>query len=92
MEEEDEARHIYSELDQETGNSGGWSSIQTAVVRLRRRTRPGEALSPPPHPDDLRDADRPRERWRPTPSPGGSSQQIWGQAQERPDGFMGMFA
>ena len=72
LEEEDEPRFIYAELD-----SG------------RREVR--RALSPAPYPEDLRTLNRPGEVTARAITPA-AFWEIWGQAQERPDGFMGMFA
>ena len=60
LEEEDEPRFIYAELD------SGRREV------LRTLNRPGEVTAR---------AITPAAFW-----------EIWGQAQERPDGFMGMFA
>ena len=60
LEEEDEPRFIYAELD-----SG--------------------------RPEDLRTLNRPGEVTARAITPA-AFREIWGQAQERPDGFMGMFA
>ena len=50
-----------------------------------------EALSPAPYPEDLRTLNRPGEVTARAITPA-AFWEIWGQAQERPDGFMGMFA
>ena len=73
LEEEDEPRFIYAELD-----SG------------RREVRRVE-FSPAPYPEDLRTLNRPGEVTARAITPA-AFWEIWGQAQERPDGFMGMFA
>ena len=50
-----------------------------------------EALSPVPYPEDLRSLSRPGEVAA-RAIPAQVFQTVWGQAQERPDGFFGMFA
>lgn len=50
-----------------------------------------EALSPVPYPEDLRSLSRPGEvAVRAIPAQ--VFQTVWSQAQERPDGFFGLFA
>ena len=82
LEEEDEPRFIYAELD-----SG------------RREVRRVEfypnglcfAYGGDYGPEDLRTLNRPGEVTARAITPA-AFWEIWGQAQERPDGFMGMFA
>ena len=50
-----------------------------------------EALSPVPYPEDLRSLSRPGEV-SVRAIPASVFQTVWGQAQERPDGFFGLFA
>ena len=92
LEEEDEPRHIYAELDSsrrevrrvEFYSNGLCFAYGGAYGRE-------EALSPTLYPTDLRTLNRPGEIEAHAIT-AEAFQQIWGQAQERPDGFMGMFA
>ena len=91
LEEEDEPRHIYAELD-----SGRREVRRVEFYPNGLCFAYGgdygreEALSPAPYPEDLRTLNRPGEC-----EVRSISRQmfleVWGQAQERPDGFMGMF-
>lgn len=92
LEEEDEPRHIYAELDSsrrevrrvEFYSNGLCFAYGGAYGRQ-------EALSPAPYPEDLRTLNRPGEVEAHAIT-ADVFHAIWGQAQERPDGFMGMFA
>lgn len=92
LEEEDEPRHIYAELDDsrrevrrvEFYPNGLCFAYGGAYDRQ-------EALSPAPYPEDLRTLNRPGEVAAHAIT-ADVFHAIWGQAQERPDGFMGMFA
>ena len=91
-EEEDEPRLIYAELD-----SGRREIRRVEFYPNGLCFAYGgdygreEALSPDPYPDDLRTLNRPGEVAARAITPA-AFREIWGQAQERPDGFMGMFA
>lgn len=91
---DDEPYLIYSELDAARREVRRVEFYRNGVTFSYGGERGNEgALSPDPFPEDLRDL----------PSPEGAGDvtarrispslfyEIWNQAQERPDGFMGMF-
>ena len=90
-EEEDEPRYLYAELD------GGRREVRRVefypnglCFAYGGNYGREEALSPDPYPEDLRKLNRPGEAEAHAIT-AEVFRQIWGQAQERPDGFMGMF-
>ena len=69
------------------GRPGGWSFIHPVCALP---TGEDEVLDPAPFPEDLRTLNRPGEvEVRAIPRQ--LFIEVWNQAQERPDGFMGMF-
>ena len=92
LEEEDEPRQIYAELDSgrrgvrrvEFYSNGLCFAYGGAYGRE-------EALSPTPYPAALRTLHRPGEVEAPALT-AAALQQIWGHAPGRPDRFLGMFA
>ena len=91
-EEEDEPRLIYAELDSGRREVRRVEFYPTGLCfAYGGDYGREEALSPDPYPEDLRTLNRPGEVTARTITPA-AFREIWGQAQERPDGFMGMFA
>ena len=84
-------RFIYAELDSGAGRSGGGILPNGLCFAYGGDYGREEALSPAPYPEDLRTLNRPGEVTARAITPA-AFREIWGQAQERPDGFMGMFA
>ena len=91
-EEDDEPNFVYSELD-----SG---RLETRRVEFYPNgicfayggdMGHEEVLNPEPFPENLRDAEPPRRGGSPQYPPARCSLRCGTQAQERPDGFMGMF-
>ena len=92
LEEEDEPRHIYAELDGSRREVRRVEFYPNGLCFAYGGTcGREEALSPEPYPEDLRTLNRTGEA-EAHAIPAEVFHQIWGQAQERPDGFMGMFA
>ncbi|HJB14126.1 MAG TPA: hypothetical protein H9787_10530 [Candidatus Oscillibacter excrementigallinarum] len=92
LEEEDEPRHIYAELDDDRRELRRVEFYPNGLCFAYGGSYGREeALSPTPYPEDLRTLNRPGEVEAHAIT-AEAFQQIWSQAQERPDGFMGMFA
>ena len=92
LEEEDEPRHIYAELDGSRREVRRVEFYPNGLCFANGGTcGREEALSPAPYPEDLRTLNRPGEVEAPAIT-ADVFNEIWGQAQERPDGLMGMFA
>ena len=92
LEEEDEPRHIYAELDGSRREVRRVEFYPNGLCFAYGGSYGrGGALSPPPYPRGLRALSRPGEVEAHAIT-AEAFQQIWSQAQERPDGFMGMFA
>ena len=91
---DDEPYRIYSELDEARRETRRVEFYRNGVTFSYGAERGNEgALAPEPFPEDLRDLRPPEEEGELTAreiSPG-LFYEIWNQAQERPDGFMGMF-
>ena len=91
---DDEPYRIYSELDEVRRETRRVEFYRNGVTFSYCAERGNEgALAPEPFPEDLRDLRPPEEEGELTAreiSPG-LFYEIWNQAQERPDGFMGMF-
>ena len=84
-EEDDEPNFVYSELD-----SGRRETRRVEFYQNGGDMGHEEVLNPEPFPEDLRTLNRPGE----IEVRAVSRQtfiEVWNQAQERPDGFMGMF-
>lgn len=91
---DDEPYRIYSELDGSRREVRRVEFYRNGITFSYGGERGNEgALAPSPFPEDLRDL-------RPEPDEGtftaraispGLFYEIWNQAQEQPDGFMGMF-
>lgn len=89
--QEDEARQVYSELDRENLETrrvelypnGLWFAYGDEHGRE-------EALNPTLFPADVRELNVPGKVTARTIAPG-VFREVWDQAAERPDGFMGMF-
>ena len=82
-EEDDEANFIYSELDSQRRETRRVEFYPSGMCF-------DEVLDPTPFPEDLRTLNRPGEvEVRAIPRQ--LFIEVWNQAQERPDGFMGMF-
>ena len=92
LEEEDEPRHIYAELDSSRREVRRVEFYPNGLCFAYGGAygRQG-ALSPAPYLVDLRTLNRPGEVEAHAIT-ADVFHAIWGQAQERPDGFMGMFA
>ena len=92
--EDDEPYLIYSELDDARYEKRKIEFFRNGLTFSYGAERGNEgALAPEPFPEDLRDLRPPEEEGELTAreiSPG-LFYEIWNQAQERPDGFMGMF-
>ena len=91
---DDEPYRIYSELDEVRRETRRVEFYRNGVTFSYGAERGNEgALAPEPFPEDRRDLRPPEEEGELTAreiSPG-LFYEIWNQAQERPDGFMGMF-
>nr|WP_326186248.1 hypothetical protein [uncultured Oscillibacter sp.] len=91
QEEEDEPSEVYSELDRDRLEVRRVEFFQNGLCFSYGEERGNfEALSKEPFPEDLRSLNISGEREVREISRG-FFQEIWNQAQERPDGFMGMF-
>ena len=92
--EEDEPYLIYSELDGSRRETRRVEFYRNGITFSYGGERGNEgALRPEPFPEDLRDLQPPEGEGEYSAreiSPG-LFYEIWNQAQERPDGFMGMF-
>ncbi len=90
--QEDEARLIYSEVDQE-GRETRRVEIYPNGLWFAYGQEHGreEALSPTPFPEDVRTLNVPGEMMARSIAPG-VFRAIWDQAAEQPDGLLGMFS
>ena len=90
-EEDDEANFIYSELDSQRRETRRGEVYPSGMCfAYGGDMRQDEVLDPAPFPEDLRTLNRPGEvEVRSIPRQ--MFVEVWTQAQERPDGFMGMF-
>ena len=92
LEEEDEPTLIYSQLDDGRREIRRVEFYPNGLSFAYGGERGHEeALSPEPFPEDLRTQNRPGEVSAHAIT-AQVFQAIWNQAQELPDGFMGMFA
>ncbi len=90
--EEDEPYLIYSEMDEERRETRRVEFYQNGIVFSYGGERGNEgALNPEPFPLDLRELRPPEGELSAREISPGLFYEIWNQAQERPDGFMGMF-
>lgn len=90
---DDEPYLVYSELDNTRREVRRVEFYRNGITFSYGGERGNEgALSPDPFPEDLRDLEPPGEGdfFAREISPG-LFYEIWNQAQERPDGFMGLF-
>lgn len=91
---DDEPYLVYSELDDSRREVRRVEFYRNGITFSYGGERGNEgALSSDPFPEDLRDLPPPDGEWDFSAreiSPG-LFYEIWNQAQERPDGFMGMF-
>ena len=91
---DDEPYLIYSELDGARRETRRVEFYRNGITFSYGGERGNEgALAPDPFPEDLRTL-RPADgegEWTVQSIPPGLFYEIWNQAQERPDGFMGMF-
>lgn len=88
---EDEPSEIYSELDQDRREVRKVEFFKNGLCFSYGGERGGrEALADVPFPKDLRTLNRPGEMEAHSIT-SSHFQAVWNQAQERPDGFMGMF-
>lgn len=90
-EEDDEANFIYSELDSQRRETRRVEFYPSGMCfAYGGDMGQDEVLDPTPFPEDLRTLNRPGEvEVRAIPRQ--LFIEVWNQAQERPDGFMGMF-
>ena len=89
--EEDEPEFIYSELDAERREQRRVEFYRNGLCFSYGGDREQEeVLDPDPFPADLRVLNRPGEQEVRSISRQLFAE-VWNQAQERPDGFMGMF-
>ena len=91
---DDEPYMIYSELDGARREVRRVEFYRNGICFSYGGERGNEgALNPDPFPEDLRELNRESEdgECRAQGIPPGLFYEIWNQAQERPDGFMGMF-
>ena len=91
---DDEPYMIYSELDESRREVRRVEFYRNGICFSYGGERGNEgALNPDPFPEDLRELNREDEDGvcRAQSIPPGLFYEIWNQAQERPDGFMGMF-
>ena len=90
-EEDDEANFIYSELDSQRRETRRVEFYPSGMCfAYGGDMGQDEVLDPAPFPEDLRTLNRPGEVEVRT-IPRQMFIEVWNQAQERPDGFMGMF-
>ena len=90
--EEDEPYLIYSEMDEERRETRRVEFYRTGITLSYGGERGNEgALRREPFPEDLRDLQTPEGEFSAREISPGLFYEIWNQAQERPDGFMGMF-
>ena len=91
-EEEDEPYQIYSELDSCRRETRKVEFYKNGLVFSYGGERGNlGALNPEPFPLDLRELRPPEGEFSAREISPGLFYEIWNQAQERPDGFMGMF-
>ncbi len=90
--EEDEPYLIYSEMDEERRETRRVEFYRNGITFSYGGERGNEgALRQQPFPEDLRDLHTPEGELSAREISPGLFYEIWNQAQERPDGFMGMF-
>ena len=90
--EEDEPYRIYSEMDEERRETRRVEFYRNGITFSYGGERGNEgALRREPFPEDLRDLQTPEGEFSAREISPGLFYEIWNQAQERPDGFMGMF-
>ena len=90
--EEDEPYLIYSELDGSRRETRRVEFYRNGITFSYGGERGNEgALRRGPFPEDLRDLQPPEGEYSAREISPGLFYEIWNQAQERPDGFMGMF-
>ena len=90
--EEDEPYLIYSEMDEERRETRRVEFYRNGITFSYGGERGNEgALRREPFPEDLRDLQTPEGELSAREISPGLFYEIWNQAQERPDGFMGMF-
>lgn len=89
---DDEPYRIYSELDEGRRETRRVEFYRNGITFSYGGERGNEgALRPDPFPEDLRDLEAPEGDFSAREISPGLFCEIWNQAQERPDGFMGMF-
>ena len=89
---EDEPCLIYSELDGSRRETRRVEFYRNGITFSYGGERGNEgALRREPFPEDLRDLQTPEGELSAREISPGLFYEIWNQAQERPDGFMGMF-
>lgn len=92
---DDEPYLVYSELDDARRELRRVEFYRNGITFSYGGERGNEgALSPDPFPEDLRDLEPPEEGegdFSARQISPGLFYEIWNQAQERPDGFMGLF-
>ncbi len=89
---EDEPYLIYSELDESRRETRRVEFYRNGITFSYGGERGNEgALAQEPFPEDLRDLQPPEGELSAREISPGLFYEIWNQAQERPDGFMGMF-
>jgi hypothetical protein len=89
--EEDEPTDVYSELDENRREVRKVEFFRHGICFSYGGERGSpEALSQTPYPEDLRSLNLTGER-EVRSIPFGLFLEVWNQAQERPDAFMGMF-
>ena len=89
---EDEPCLIYSELDGSRWETRRVEFYRNGITFSYGGERGNEgALRQQPFPEDLRDPHTPEGELSAREISPGLFYEIWNQAQERPDGFMGMF-
>lgn len=89
---DDEPYLIYSELDDGRRETRRVEFYRNGITFSYGAERGNEgALAAAPFPEDLRDLKAPEGEFSAREISPGLFYEIWNQAQERPDGFMGMF-
>jgi len=89
---DDEPCLIYSELDGSRRETRRVEFYRNGITFSYGGERGNEgALRREPFPEDLRDLQTPEGEFSAREISPGLFYEIWNQAQERPDGFMGMF-
>lgn len=89
---DDEPYLVYSELDDARRETRRVEFYRNGITFSYGGERGNEgALTPEPFPEDLRDLCREDGDLTARAISPGLFYEIWNQAQERPDGFMGMF-